>query len=316
MRTKLLPQSIRNRIYYNVRPLIPRKLQIALRRFIAVRKLAQSQGVWPVDPASGAAPDGWPGWPDDKRFALVLTHDVETFNGHAKCLDLVALEQTLGFRSSFNFVAERYPVSSELRNYLAANGFEVGVHGLYHDGKKFKSRRIFNERAPRINKYLKEWNAAGFRSPSMYCNLDWLHDLDIKYDCSTFDTDPFEPQLRGIGTVFPFYVHDGSRAGFVELPYTLPQDFTLFVILKQENIDIWKRKLDWIAERGGMALVLTHPDYMNFGNKPGWDEYPATHYRDFLGYVKEKYKGQFWNALPREVAGHCEKTGGRSSRED
>jgi glycosyltransferase involved in cell wall biosynthesis len=309
MRTKLASLSIRNRIYYNLRPLIPRKLQIELRRIIASRKLLRSQDVWPIDPASGAAPDGWPGWPDDKRFALVLTHDVETVRGHAKCLDLAALERALGLRSAFNFVAERYPVSAELRNYLAANGFEVGVHGLYHDGKKFKSRRIFNERAPKINKYLKEWNAAGFRSPAMHCRLEWLHDLNIKYDCSTFDTDPFEPQSGGAGTIFPFYVHDkGGRAGFVELPYTLPQDFTLFVILNQGNIDIWKRKLDWVAEKGGMALVLTHPDYMNFGNKPGLDEYPATHYSDFLGYVKEKYEGQFWNALPGEVAGHCEET--------
>ncbi|MGO9531634.1 MAG: glycosyltransferase [Syntrophobacteraceae bacterium] len=308
MRTKLLPQSIRNRIYYNVRPLIPRNLQIALRRFIASRKLRLCHGVWPVDPASGAVPVGWPGWPDDKRFALVLTHDVETFNGHAKCLDLAALERALGFRSGFNFVAERYPVSSELRNYLVANGFEVGLHGLYHDGKKFKSRRIFNERVPKINKYLKEWNAAGFRSPAMQCRLEWLHDLDIRYDCSTYDTDPFEPQFGAVSTIFPFYVYDKrGRTGFVELPYTLPQDFTLFVILKQENIDIWKQKLDWIAERGGMALILTHPDYMNFGNNPESDEYPATRYRDFLEYVKEKYEGQFWNALPGEVAGYCEK---------
>ncbi|MGO9533755.1 MAG: hypothetical protein ACLP3B_21590 [Syntrophobacteraceae bacterium] len=166
-----------------------------MRRIVASRKLLPSQDVWPVDPASGATPDGWSGWPDDKRFAIVLTHDVETSNGHAKCRDLVALERALGFRSAFNFVAERYPVSAGLRDYLAANGFEVGVHGLYHDGKKFKSRNIFDKRVPRINKYLKDWNATGFRSPSMYCNLDWLHDLDIKYDCSTFDTDPFEPQL-------------------------------------------------------------------------------------------------------------------------
>jgi hypothetical protein len=309
MRTKLIPQNIINRIYYNLRPLIPRRLQIALRRIVASRKLLLSQSVWPVDPASGAVPDGWPGWPDDKRFALVLTHDVETAKGHAKCLDLAALERALDFRSAFNFVAERYPVSTELRNYLAADGFEVGVHGLYHDGKKFKSRRIFNERVPKINKYLKDWNATGFRSPAMQCRIEWLHDLDIKYDCSTFDTDPFEPQSEGVATIFPFNVNgERGRAGFVELPYTLPQDFTLFVILKQENIDIWKRKLDWIAERGGMALVLTHPDYMNFENKPGLDEYPATHYRDFLEHVKEKYKGQFWHALPREVAGYCEKT--------
>ena len=105
----------------------------------------------------------------------------------------------------------------------------------------------------------------GFRSPCMYHNLDWLHDLHIKYDASTFDTDPFEPQPDGVCTIFPFQVKDDRQdKGYVELPYTLPQDFTLFIILREESIDIWKKKLAWIAENGGMALLNTHPDYMSF----------------------------------------------------
>ena len=60
------------------------------------------------------------------------------------------------------------------------------------------------------------------------------------------------------------------------MPYTLPQDFTLFVILKQESIDLWKRKLDWVASKGGMCLLITHPDYMTFNGRPRrFDEYPA-----------------------------------------
>jgi len=69
----------------------------------------------------------------------------------------------------------------------------------------------------------------------------------------------------------------GSPAkGFVELPHTLPQDFTLFVLMKERNIDIWKKKIDWIIEKGGMALSITHPDYMNFSDTdPAQKEYPA-----------------------------------------
>ena len=40
----------------------------------------------------------------------------------------------------------------------------------------------------------------------MLRNLDWLHDLDVQYDASTFDTDPFEPQPDGRHTMFPFRV--------------------------------------------------------------------------------------------------------------
>jgi hypothetical protein len=74
------------------------------------------------------------------------------------------------------------------------NGFEVGVHDLKHDGRLYWSRREFKQRAARINHYLAEWGAVGFRSAFMLRKLDWLHELGIGYDASSFDTDPFEPQ--------------------------------------------------------------------------------------------------------------------------
>lgn len=213
------------------------------------------------------------------------------------------LEAGLGFRSSFNFVPRRYDVSPGLRERLAESGFEVGVHGLYHDGKYYESRTVFRERAEKINGFLREWSAVGFRSPSMHHNLDWIHDLDIEYDASTFDTDPFEPQPDGVGTIFPFVVPGpGDRPGYVELPYTLPQDFTLFLLLRETTIALWMRKLAWIAQRGGMALVIAHPDYMRFGGKPAFDEYPAEIYGRFLEHVRERYEGQYWHALPREIS--------------
>jgi hypothetical protein len=90
---------------------------------------------------------------------------------------------------------------------------------------------------------------------------------------------------------------------FVELPYTLPQDFTLFILMKETSIDIWKEKLDWIAKNGGMALLNTHPDYMNFdGSKLVIGEYPAQQYADFLTYVKTNYDGQYWHVLPKDMA--------------
>ena len=291
-------------LYYRVKPLIPRRVQLAVRRTAALRKRARVPHLWPIDESAGIPPENWRGWPFGKRFALVLTHDVDTEKGQGKCCELAKLEMQHGFRSSFNFVPRRYEVSPELRKYLAWNGFEVGVHGLYHDGNYFRSRDTFSRRAILINRYLKEWNAVGFRCPCMYHNLDWIHDLDIEYDASTFDTDPFEPQPDGVGTIFPFRV-DGnpSRSGYVEIPYTLPQDFTLFVLMREKTIDLWIRKLDWIAAKGGMALLIAHPDYMNFGERSvPFDQYPVRYYRDLLEYVKQTYEGQYWNATPRDLA--------------
>ncbi|MEW6442912.1 MAG: hypothetical protein AB1640_18405 [bacterium] len=296
--------SLLSRVYYLMKPVLPRRLQILLRRKWVARVRRLHQDTWPVDRAAGDPPRGWRGWPQGKRFALVLTHDVETAAGHRRCAELAALEEKLGLRSAFNFVPERYTVSAGLRDELARGGFEIGVHGLLHDGRLYESRAEFDLRAKKINAYLRQWRAVGFRSPSMQHNLDWIRDLEIEYDASTFDTDPFEPQPDGARTIFPFFVEPrGDRGGYVELPYTLPQDFTLFVLLREPGIAVWKEKLAWIAEKGGMALLIAHPDYMRFqagSFRPG--EYPVRLYLEFLSHVRQRYENLFWNALPREVA--------------
>ena len=291
-------------LYYRLKPLIPRTVQLAVRRSVLLRRRERFRNIWPIDEEAGRTPDGWPGWPEGKRFALVLTHDVETARGQEKCHELMVLEKRFRFRSSFNFVPLRYPVSPDLRKSLTRNGFEVGVHGLYHDGKYFHSREIFRQRAVRINQYLRDWGAVGFRSPSMFHNLEWIHDLDIEYDASTFDTDPFEPQPDGVRTIFPFWVKGNSdHRGYTEIPYTMPQDFTLFVLMKEKDIGIWKRKLDWVAEKGGMVVMNTHPDYMNFGvERSEGDVYPAERYETLLDYLSTRYAGSYWHVLPKEMA--------------
>lgn len=295
---------ILNHLFYFLKPSVPRSIQIILRRQIALSKLRKYSHLWPIDPASSKPPPGWKGWPENKRFALVLTHDVDTAGGQEKCKKLMELEKSLGFKSSFNFIPERYKVSAAHPNYLGEKGFEVGVHGLNHDGKLFRSKKIFQRRAQKINQYLKEWNAVGFRSPSMHHKLNWLHGLNIEYDLSTFDTDLFEPQSDGVRTIFPFRVNsDAAKKGYIELPYTIPQDFTLFILIKERSIDIWKQKVDWIVEQQGMALINTHPDYMNFdGAKPALEEYPVQYYEQFLQYIKTKYKGKYWHILPKGMS--------------
>jgi hypothetical protein len=290
--------------YYRIKPLIPRWLQIKARSWLVLRKSRKYTSVWPIDTRAAARPPNWQGWPNGNRFALVLTHDVDTARGRDRCDRLASLEEKLGFRSSFNFVCEDYPIPAEIRNNLAERGFEVGVHGIRHNGNPFRSRRIFSEQAAQINRYLELWGAVGFRCPCMYHNLDWIGELDIEYDSSTFDTDPFEPQPDGMKTVFPFLVSGNSRRKrYVELPYTLPQDFTLFILMRLTNIDIWKRKLDWIAQSGGMALINCHPDYMNWDRRECTsEEYPAGYYEEFLKYVMNAYKDEYWHALPRVMA--------------
>ncbi|MFZ3377567.1 MAG: glycosyltransferase, partial [Chthoniobacterales bacterium] len=132
---------------------------------------------------------------------------------------------------------------------------------------------------------------------------------------STFDTDPFEPQPEGRDTIFPFWVPrpaslnsqlsslNGSSPGYVELPYTLPQDSTLFLLLRESTPEIWLRKLDWIAEHGGMALVNVHPDYVRLEGEPSSNRnYPVAHYRQLLKHLRERYDGTFWQPLPKQIS--------------
>ncbi|MGB5895090.1 MAG: hypothetical protein WBG58_13015, partial [Ignavibacteriaceae bacterium] len=159
-------------------------------------------------------------------------------------------------------------------------------------------------RAKKINHYLKEWNSVGFRAPAMHHNLQWMHKLDIEYDLSTFDTDPFEPQSDGVETIFPFIVEDNDKqSSYVELPYTLVQDFTLFTLMQATDIRIWKEKIDWIVEKGGMVLINVHPDYLNFENKQqSREEFSVNLYIDLLKYIKAKYSNDYWHVLPKKIA--------------
>ena len=296
------------KIYYFIRPLIPRRLQLFFRRLLVKKQLKKYKAIWPIFPGSEVKPKNWTGWPDGKEFAIVLTHDVELRKGHDRCRELLELEKKLGFKSLFNFVAERYKVDKELREFIVSEGFEVGIHGIKHDGKKFKNKKIFDKRAIKINQYIKEWNIVGFRAPAVHHNLEWIGELDIDYDLSTFDTDPFEPQPDGVGTIFPFLVErKNGQPGYVELPYTLDQDFTLFILMKESSPQMWIDKLNWIAKNGGMALVIVHPDYVNFNNQREFEEYPVDYYIDFLKYLKENYEGKYWNALPKDVAKYFKK---------
>ncbi len=310
-----MTQSLPGKAYYKIKLFLPRPLRLAARRKIVKWKRPRYAKSWPIFQQPVVIPENWAGWPDGKKFAFVLTHDVESARGLEACLELAAIDERNGFRSAFNFVARDYIVPKSLRSELETRGFEVGIHGLHHNDNIFRSESAFKEQAGEINRYLKDWGSVGFRAPSMFHDLNLVHYLDIEYDASTFDTDPFEPQPDGVRTIFPFWVAGkDERDGFVELPYTLPQDHLLFVLMQEKSIEIWEKKLDWIVRQGGMALVNIHPDYIAFKKPLRGGQYPPSRYEEFLITVRKRHEGQYWQALPKEVARfwkqHYSKSGG------
>ena len=227
-------------------------------------------------------------WPAGKQFAFVLTHDIETEDGQSFVREIAALEERYEFRSSFNFVPEQYRVDLDLIAELKERGFEVGVHGLKHDGRLFSSKAVFDAHAARINTYLKQWDAVGFRSPMTHRNPEWMQALEIEYDLSFFDTDPYEPMPGGTMSIWPFMM-----GRFVELPYTLAQDHTLMVTRAERTPRVWLEKVEFIRRYHGLALLNAHPDYLRAPRH-------LAIYETFLKSVSER--NDYWHALPREAA--------------
>jgi peptidoglycan/xylan/chitin deacetylase (PgdA/CDA1 family) len=225
-------------------------------------------------------------WPRGHAFAFVVTHDVETKEGLDRVLELARVDARHGLVSSFNLIPERYRVDPALRLELEGMGCEIGVHGLRHDGLLFSSRRVFEGRAARINAVLRDWGSVGFRAPLTHRQPYWMQTLDVEYDASFFDTDPFEPMPGGTGSIWPYFC-----GHFVELPYTLPQDSTLYDLLDCSGLDVWIRKLDFIEHHGGMGLINVHPDYV-FGRGR------MSAYESLLNAARER---GCWNARPKDV---------------
>jgi len=293
-------------LYYKVKRFIPRSVQTATRRVLARTQKNPEFPNWPLDDsvhrllrfyakclllAGGGAqlPFRW-FWPEGQHAALILTHDVEGEAGLRLAVDLADLEEERGLRSSFNIVADWYPIDWGIVDELRHRGFELGTHGIHHDRSMFASRENFEAQRPQLAAMAERLGAVGFRSPATHRVVDWLAELPMEYDCSIPHSDPFEPQPGGCCSLWPFFLGD-----VVELPYTLPQDHTLFTLLGHKSIDVWRAQVEDIEELNGLAQVLSHPD-------PGYlgDPDKRALYVEFLDFVCER-EG-LWRPLPREVA--------------
>ena len=296
-------RTVSLRSYYLARPLLPRALQLRLRRvFTRVQGKSSFPG-WPIEDnlhnfytwlftlvtdLAGSPVPFLDLWPDGRSWALVLTHDVETDIGYRDMRLLRDLERERGYKSSWNFVPLRYRVGDDVVRALKDEGCEVGVHGLRHDGRDLGSRRMMERRLPAMRDYAKRWNAVGFRSPGTQRHWELMPMLGFDYDSSYTDTDPYEPQPGGCCTYLPYFNQE-----MVELPITMAQDHTLFAILQNPEASTWLQKAHLLRERRGMVLILTHPDYAH-------DRRIVDGYRRLL----DEFAGDdtVWHALPRDVA--------------
>ena len=230
-------------------------------------------------------------WPDGAPSAAVMTHDVEEQPGQTFCSQLMDLDDSAGIKASFQIVPEeRYPVPPSFLDSIRARGFEINVHDLNHDCRLFVDRRIFLQRVQKINRYGKEFGAAGFRSGALYRNLDWFGELDFAYDMLVPNVAHLDPQPGGCCTVMPYFLHD-----ILEIPVTTTQDYTLFHIFDDYSINLWKRQIELIMDKHGLISFIVHPDYIHTARE-------QSVYEELLRYlICLREEKDVWIATPGEV---------------
>jgi hypothetical protein len=230
-------------------------------------------------------------WPEGASSCLIMTHDVETAVGRDFSSQLMDLDEFYGIQASFQVIPEkRYKVSDEYVAEIRSRGFEFNIHDLNHDGRLYRERHEFNRRAARINRYIHDYGCRGFRAGSMYRKQDWYDAFELSYDMSVPNVAHLEPMRGGCCTVMPYFV-----GKIVELPLTMTQDYSLFHILEDYSIEVWKQQLALIRERNGLISFIVHPDYLV-------DRRAREVYQSLLDYLRETVaRERIWAALPGDV---------------
>lgn len=230
-------------------------------------------------------------WPGSAPACLILTHDVETAAGRDFTDQLMDLDDSHGFKASFQVIPEkRYPVPDEYVSRIKSRGFELNTHDLNHDGNLYQSHDLFLERVKRVNEYVEKFGALGFRAGAMYRNLDWYEAFQFAYDMSVPNVAHLEAQRGGCCTIFPYFI-----GKILEIPLTTSQDYSLFQILNDYSIDLWKRQIEIIRKRNGLMSFITHPDYLI-------DLRPRKVYESLLDYLRQIVtRDKIWAALPGEL---------------
>lgn len=254
-----------------------------IRRFIkkltvvAARRSLKKHGFpsWPVEASVEAIRNillqGRPYvfWPQEKKFAVILSHDIDTHEGFVNVSKFNAIEKKYGVFSSWFIVGSLFVSHAPELKELKGQGFEIGCHGYLHDNK-LVTLTLSKMKGSLLNcgDMIRELGVKGFRSPSLFRSKELFEALEgmFSYDSSVPDTEIFLQYAprSGCCTVFPFRAH----GALLELPITMPLDSTLLALnlSTEQMFEIWKDKLEWIKKIGGVAHFLNHAESYYSGN--------------------------------------------------
>lgn len=296
-----------SRMYYFLRPALPVFVRRHLQKLYLRSWRRLSFPSWPVDcsvdnlmeklmllslRASGEdrIPFIW-FWPDGSPSCAIMTHDVETRSGFEYCPTLMDIDDSFGIKASFQIIPEeRYQTQPEFLREIQNRGFEVCIHDLNHDGHLYRSHEQFLSRAVKINAYGKEFGAEGFRAAVLYRKQVWFDALKFSFDMSVPNVAHLDPQRGGCCTVMPFFLNE-----ILEIPVTTVQDYSLYNILHDYSISLWKRQAKIIMEKHGCMSFIVHPDYVMQSRQ-------LSVYKELLAYLDQlRRENGVWITTPGEV---------------
>jgi peptidoglycan/xylan/chitin deacetylase (PgdA/CDA1 family) len=233
-----------------------------------------------IDPSTDEKKEFW-----KKDFGVIMTHDVDTRIGYEYGMSkFVEMERKEDMVSTFNIVADsnEYTISEDFIKSLIKQGFDFGIHGLHHDAK-FPFLPV-SEQKERIEKSAARGrelglSLLGYRAPLLHRTksmIGHLTEAGYDWDSSFPDTDDSTIGYESTGsrTIFPFYpLYRGEGAWHpspvLEIPVSMPQDWTLLYYYKlseESMLKVWKKKMEYIKSKGGLAVFILHPDPEDFGH--------------------------------------------------
>jgi hypothetical protein len=235
---------------------------------------------------------GFPNWPIERsidepaaatagrsgRATFLITHDLDT----AVELDLIepirAFERGLGMVSSWGFVPEITWPTEDLVRTLVAESCEAYWHDIHHDGKlayqapeaiRMAFARV-DARSPWAMELLRSFRSGQLlMSEALMAALSERFDVDL----SIPDTERGGPYgaIAGCGTVIPFLI-----GPILEIPLSLPQDVFLEQVYRlspDERLGLWQAKIEHVVSVGGVAVLNTHPKWVNPARPEMWAIY-------------------------------------------
>ncbi|MBF0216879.1 MAG: hypothetical protein HQL30_07810 [Candidatus Omnitrophica bacterium] len=200
--------------------------------------------------------------------SLVLTHDVESAGGLLRVQEIAGIEETYGFKSSWNIIPKRDAIDMKKIAAIAETGHEIGLHGIWHNNREaFLAEDEMRSQFRSIAPFIREFSVTGYRSPAWNRTTRMFKVLSefFVYDSSCLDLDLMSLSGNGgVGFMRPLILD----SGLIELPCTLPFEVPLYYGIRPEDlIAYWAPKIDLVRNVKGMLLVNTHPEPNYLGTK-------------------------------------------------